>query len=111
MKKTHNKKAKLRCRGSFTGCMHAIGNGAAATHNVKKSFTKTNNAYRYRLHSSPLPPPHTADLGTDEKAAVFENRRYWESYNITFKRTLFGTWKWAPVLGGAVLGGGGGGGP
>ena len=25
-------------------------------------------------------PPNTADLGTDEKATVFGNRRYWESY-------------------------------
>ena len=32
-------------------------------------------------------PPNTADLGTDEKAAVFGNRRYWESY-ITYKTLI-----------------------
>ena len=32
-------------------------------------------------------PPNTADLGTDEKVAVFGNRRYWESY-ITYKTLI-----------------------
>ena len=60
---------------------------------------------------SPLPPPpNTADLGTDEKAAVFGNRRYSESY-ITYKTLLEmggGIGRGEAVLGGAVLGGGGG---
>ena len=55
-------------------------------------------------------PPNTADIGTDEKASVFGNGRYCESY-IPYK-TLIGNWKWAAVLGEAVLGravlGGGG---
>ena len=25
-------------------------------------------------------PPNTADLGSGEKAAIFQKRRYWESY-------------------------------
>ena len=57
-------------------------------------------------------PPNTADLGTDEKAAVFGNRRYWESYNNLKKPYLElgnGRRYWGEaVLGGAVLGGGGG---
>ena len=45
------------------------------------------------------PPPNTADLGTNEKAAVFGNGRYWESY-ITYK-TLF----WDLEMGGGIGGG------
>ena len=30
--------------------------------------------------NSTVGSPNTADLGIDEKAAVFGNRRYWESY-------------------------------
>ena len=33
--------------------------------------------------------PETADHGTDEKAAVFGNRQYWESY-ITYKTLIWG---------------------
>ena len=42
-------------------------------------------AVLFYVQSPACAPPHTqtADLGTDEKAAVFGNRRYWESYNIT----------------------------
>ena len=64
-----------------------------------------------------LPPRNTADLGTDEKAAVFGNRRYWESY-ITYNTLIRdfemgggigGRRYWGEaVLGVAVLGGGGG---
>ena len=61
----------------------------------------------------PPPPPqcNTANLGTDKKAAVFGNLRYSELYIIT--KPLFGTWKWAVVLGGGGIwrggiGGGGG---
>ena len=54
-------------------------------------------------------PPNTADLGTDEIAAVFGNRRYWESY-ITYKTFIWdlemsGGIKGEGVLEGAVLGG------
>ena len=52
-------------------------------------------------------PPNTADLGTGEKAAVFRNLRYWESY-ITYK-TLIWDLKMGRGIGGeAVLGRGGG---
>ena len=52
------------------------------------------------------PPLNTADLKTYEKAAVFGNQRYWESY-ITYKTLI-----WDLEMGGgigraAVLGGGG----
>ena len=49
----------------------------------------------------PPPPPNTADLGTDEKAAVFGNRHYWdwESY-----KTLI---IWDLEMGGGIGGGGG----
>ena len=43
-------------------------------------------------------PPNTADLGTDEKAAVFGNRRYWESY-ITYKTLI-----WDLEMGGGIGG-------
>ena len=54
-------------------------------------------------------PPNTADLRTDEKAAVFGNGRYWESY-ITFKTLIWDLEVGSgiggeAVLGGAVLGG------
>ena len=45
-------------------------------------------------------PPNTADFGTDEKAAEFGNRRYWESY-ITYK-----TLNWDLEMGGGIGGGG-----
>ena len=45
--------------------------------------------------------PHTADLGTDKKAVVFGNRRYWESYNITYKTLI-----WDLEMGGGIGGGG-----
>ena len=45
-------------------------------------------------------PPNTADLGTDEKAAVFGNRRYWESY-ITYKTLI-----WDLEMSGGIGGGG-----
>ena len=62
------------------------------------------------VQSPPPPPPNTADLGTDEKAAVFGNRRYCESY-ITYKTLIWdlemggGIGEGEAVLGGAVLGG------
>ena len=34
------------------------------------------------------PPLNTAGLRTDEKAVVFGNRRYWESY-ITYKTLIW----------------------
>ena len=43
-------------------------------------------------------PPNIADLGTDEKEAVFGNRRYWESY-ITYK-----TFIWDLEIGGGIGG-------
>ena len=46
-------------------------------------------------------PPNTSDLGTDEKAAVFGNRRYWESY-ITYNTLI-----WDFEMGGGIVGGGG----
>ena len=49
---------------------------------------------------SPPPPPHTADLGTDGKAAVFGNRRYWGSY-ITYKTLII----WNLEMGGGIGGG------
>ena len=49
---------------------------------------QVNNDINYSSTVVP-PPPNTADLGTDEKATVFGNRRYWESY-VTFKKTYFG---------------------
>ena len=57
------------------------------------------------------PPSNTADLGTDKKAAVFGNRRYSESYYITYKTLIWdlemgGGIGVEAVLGGAVLGGG-----
>ena len=61
--------------------------------------------------TSTVPPPNTADLGTEEKAAVFGNRRYWGSY-ITYKTLNWdlemggGIGGGEAVLGGAVLGGG-----
>ena len=54
----------------------------------------------------PPPPPNTADLGTDEKVAVFGNRRYWESY-ITYK-TLIWDLEMGGGIGGRRYGGGGG---
>ena len=45
-------------------------------------------------------PPNTADFGTDEKAAVFGNRRFWESY-ITYKTLI-----WDLEMGGGIGGGG-----
>ena len=49
---------------------------------------------------APPPPPTTADLGTDEKAAVFGNRRYWGPY-ITYKTLI-----WDLEMGGGIGGGG-----
>ena len=43
-------------------------------------------------------PPNTADLGTDEKAAIFGNQRYWESY-ITYKTLI-----WDLEMGGVIGG-------
>ena len=43
-------------------------------------------------------PPNTANLGTDEKAAVFGNRRYSES-NITYKTLI-----WDLEMGGGIGG-------
>ena len=54
----------------------------------------------YTLSLQPPPPPNTADLGTDEKAAVFGNRRYWELY-ITYKTLI-----WDLEMGGGIGGGG-----
>ena len=54
----------------------------------------------HRRYSQP-PPPNTADLGTDEKAAVYGNRRYWESY-ITYKTLI-----WDLEMGGGIGGGDG----
>ena len=34
------------------------------------------------------PPPHTVDLGTDKKVALFGNLRYWESYK-TYKTLIW----------------------
>ena len=53
------------------------------------------------VYSRPPPPPNTADLGTDEKAAVFGNQRYWES-SITYKTLI-----WDLEMGGGIGGGGG----
>ena len=47
---------------------------------------------------STVVPPNTTDLGTDEKAAVFGNRRYWESY-ITLKNLI-----WDLEMGGGIGG-------
>ena len=44
-------------------------------------------------------PPNTADFGTDEKAAVFGNRWFWESY-ITYKTLI-----WDLEMGGGIGGG------
>ena len=44
-------------------------------------------------------PLNTADLETEEKAAVFGNRRYWESY-ITYKTLI-----WDLEMGGGIGGG------
>ena len=41
-------------------------------------------------------PLNTADLGTSEKAAVFQKRRYWESY-ITYKTLI-----WDLKMGGGI---------
>ena len=57
------------------------------------------NTILWLVVSGTVIPPNTADVGTGEKVAVFRKRRYWESYTITYKN-LFGTWKWAAVLGG-----------
>ena len=60
------------------------------------------------IYSRP-PPPNTADLGTDEKAAVFGNRRYWESY-ITYKTRIWDLEMGSGIgLGGSGIGLGGGG--
>ena len=40
------------------------------------------------LNWTTVKPLNTADLGTGEKAAVFRKRRYWESYNITYKKAI-----------------------
>ena len=45
------------------------------------------------------PSPNTADLGIEEKAAVFGNRRYWGSY-ITYKTLI-----WDLEMGGGIGGG------
>ena len=55
----------------------------------------------FMTKSHTVGPPNTTDLGTDEKTAVFGNRRYSESY-ITYKTLI-----WDLEMGGAVLGGGG----
>ena len=44
-------------------------------------------------------PLNTADLGTGKKAAVFRKRRYWESYNITYKTLI-----WDLEMGGGIEG-------
>ena len=54
---------------------------------------------------SPPPPPNTADLGTDEKEAVFGNQRYWESY-INYK-TLIWDLEMGSGIGGRGIGRGG----
>ena len=62
---------------------------------------------RLRLDKYSRPPPNTAGLGTDEKAAVFGNRRYWESY-ITYKTFIWDLEMGGGISGEAVLGRGGG---
>ena len=66
--------------------------------------TSHDPAFNRSCVSTVVPPPNTADLGTDEKAAVFGNRRYWESY-ITLKNLI-----WDLEMGGLYLSGGVGGG-
>ena len=60
---------------------------------INWSLGKTYTLYIYYSR-----PPNTADLGTDEKAAVFGNRRYWESY-ITYKTLI-----WDLEMGGGIGG-------
>ena len=54
-------------------------------------------------YSRPPPPPNTADLETDEKAAVFGNRVLGVIYYL---KTLI----WDLEMGGGIWGGGAGGG-
>ena len=49
--------------------------------------------------------PNTADLGTDEKATLFGNRRYWESYICNQKTLIWGLEMGGGIWGEAVLGG------
>ena len=58
-----------------------------------------------KIQSAP-PPPNTADLGTDEKAAIFGNRRYWDSYIITYKSLIWDL-EMGGGIGGGCMGGGG----
>ena len=56
----------------------------------------------YLIILQSTPHPNTADLGTDGKAAIFGNRRYWESY-LTYKTLI-----WDLEMGGGIGGGGNG---
>ena len=77
-------------------------------------FLFWNNTDRIELHKQvkcqitpdTVKPLNTADLGTDEKAAVFRKRWYWESY-ITYKTHIWDL-KMGAVLGGRWYWEGGG---